>query len=103
MMTRRKVSHGRAERIDPIRIQLMARIRQAQSWEELIKFMEDNGYTLFPAEEDAFGINFRTRDVIFLGDSGHLFPLLVARLGNPPRRLHPARFRPTQTVMSQEA
>src|SRR5690606_32858254 len=103
MMTRRKVSHGGAERIHPIRIQLMARSREAQSPEGVSKVMEDKGYTMLPAEKDAFGINFRTRDVIFLGDSGHLFPLLVARLGNPPRRLHPARFRPTQTVMSQEA
>lgn len=72
--------------------QAYARIRRATSWDELISMMRELGYELFPAEEDVFGIDLTSRDVIYLGDSGHFFPFLVERLGAPPPELRPTGF-----------
>lgn len=75
-----------------VRLQVLARIRSVSSWEELTCMMTDYGYTLFPAEDDVFAINLSNRDTIFLGDSGHLFPFIVERLGDPPEELKPFGF-----------
>ena len=50
------------------------------------------GFNLFPAVEDVFAVNFKTRRMFFLGDSGHYFPFLVERLGLPPDNLLPKKY-----------
>lgn len=84
-------------RVDSLTVkkQIFARIREAQSWGELEEEIRARGYTLYPAEDDLFAVNFQTRDFLLLGDSGYFFPFLVERLGVPPERLTPSHHHKT--------
>lgn len=71
---------------------LYSLIRNAESWSSLIGLLVDREYQLFPAKDDIYAVNFSTRRVIYLSDSGHFFPFLIERLGYPPEGLVPENF-----------
>jgi hypothetical protein len=71
---------------------LYSLIRNAESWSSLIGLLVEREYQLFPAKDDIYAVNFNTRRVIYLSDSGHFFPFLIERLGYPPEGFVPENF-----------
>lgn len=74
-------------------IGLYALIRNAESWDELIEGMKLRGYALFPSDDDIFGVNFTSRRMVMLSDSGHYLAFIIERLGLPPEHLQPPSIR----------
>lgn len=72
--------------------EVFEKIRKANSWDKLILDVNELGFNLFPAVEDVFAVNFKTRSIIFLSDSGHFFSFIVERLGLPPANLMPKNY-----------
>ncbi|MGM8936607.1 hypothetical protein ACS8E9_17300 [Pseudomonas neustonica] len=68
------------------------KIRKANSWGKLIHDVNELGFNLFPATDDVFAVNFKTRRMFSLSESGHYFPFLVERLGLPPAELLPEKY-----------
>ena len=85
---------GVPENLDDVSVtqRLYMLIRDAKSWEQLIDGMRQYGYALFPSQEDIYGVNFTTRHMVMLSDSGHYMSFIIERLGMPPERMLPERY-----------